>query len=100
MTAMPAFLTRAAPASAPLPITRFTTPFGTPASSSTRTKLTADNGVSSAGFNTRLFPQTSAGIVFQDGIAIGKFHGVISPQTPSGFLVDIANLSGSSAGVV
>ena len=42
------------------------------------TKLSADSGVSVAGLNTTVLPQTSAGTIFQDGIAIGKFHGVIT----------------------
>jgi ribosomal protein L11 methyltransferase len=38
--------------------------------------------------------------IFQVGIANGKFQGVISAQTPTGARTDIANLSGSSEGVV
>ena len=64
------------------------------------TKLTADSGVSDAGLRTTVLPQTSAGMIFHDGIAIGKFHGVIRPQTPSGWRTDIANLSRSSDGTV
>src|SRR5262245_53275609 len=92
--------TSGAPTSGPVPNTRFTTPGGSPASSRTRMKFHEDSGVSSAGFKTTVLPQTSAGISFHDGIAIGKFHGVIAPQMPRGLRVDIANLSGSSAGVV
>ena len=87
------------PTSGP-PVTRLTTPGGTPASSSTLTKLTADSGVSDDGLNTTVLPQTSAGTIFHDGIAIGKFHGVIIAQTPSGWRTDIANLSRSSDGTV
>ena len=71
-----------------------------PASSSTLTKLTADSGVSDDGLNTTVLPHTSAGMIFHDGIAIGKFHGVITAQTPSGWRTDIANLSRSSDGTV
>ena len=49
---------------------------------------------------TTVLPQTSAGISFQEGIAIGKFQGVINPQSPTGWRTHIANLSGISAGVV
>ena len=56
--------------------------------------------MSPAGLKTTVFPQTMAGAIFQLGIAIGKFHGVIAPTTPTGFRVDIMNLSGSSDGVV
>ena len=37
-----------------------------------------------AGLKTTVLPQTSAGAIFQLGIAIGKFHGVIAPTTPTG----------------
>src|SRR3989338_1560548 len=50
-----------APASLPKPVTTFMTPAGNPASA----KISANNklmsGVSSAGFNTTVFPQISAG---------------------------------------
>ena len=82
------------------PVTILTTPGGTPASSSTRTKLNADSGVISDGLNTTVLPQTSAGMIFQDGMAMGKFHGVMIEHTPSGCLTDIANLSGNSDGTV
>jgi hypothetical protein len=49
---------------------------------------------------TTVFPETIAGSVFHDGIAIGKFHGVIAPTTPIGIRTDIWNLSRSSEGVV
>src|SRR4030095_1127261 len=87
------------PTSAP-PVTRFTTPGGMPASSRILTKLIADSGVSVAGLNTTVLPHTSAGAIFHDGIAIGKFHGVMIEQTPSGWRTDIANLSRSSDGTV
>ena len=67
----------ASPTSSPPPVTRLTTPGGTPASSSTLTKLSAESGVSDAGLKTTVLPQTSAGMIFHDGIAIGKFHGVM-----------------------
>src|SRR5689334_22856213 len=76
---------RASPTSPPPPVTRLTTPLGTPASSRMRTKLSAESGVKVAGLKTTVLPQTSAGMIFQDGIAIGKFQGVITAQTPSGW---------------
>ena len=39
--------------------------------------MKVESGVSWAGLITQVLPQTSAGNSFQDGIAIGKFHGVI-----------------------
>ena len=49
--------------------------------------------MSVAGLNTTVLPQTSAGAIFQDGIAIGKFHGVITPITPIGIRTLMLNLS-------
>ena len=56
--------------------------------------------MSVAGLKTTVLPQTSAGAIFQDGIAIGKFHGVITPITPIGIRTLMLNLSRSSDGVV
>jgi hypothetical protein len=66
------------------PVTMLTTPLGIPASVRTLTKLSAESGVLDEGLKTIVLPQTSAGIIFHDGIAIGKFHGVMIEQTPSG----------------
>src|SRR5262245_30961103 len=90
---------RIVPTSAP-PVTRFTTPAGIPTCSRTLTKFTADNGVSDDGLNTTVLPHTSAGMIFHEGIAIGKFHDVMTAQTPNGWRTDIANLSRSSDGTV
>ena len=92
--------TSGAPAPGPSPSTRFSTPEGSPASINACTKLTAEAGASSAGLNTTVLPQTSAGRIFHDGTAIGKFHAVIIPHTPIGWRIDIANLSRSSEGTV
>src|SRR5207237_3648899 len=94
------FTSSALPTSPPPPVTRLTTPRGTPASSRIFTKLSAESGVSVAGLKTTVLPHTSAGTIFHDGIAIGKFHGVTIAHTPSGWRNDIANLSGSSDGTV
>src|SRR4051812_25356386 len=53
------------------PVTMLTTPFGTPASIRTLTKFSADSGVMDEGLKTTVLPQTSAGMIFHDGIAIG-----------------------------
>ena len=71
-----------------------------PASSRILTKFSAESGVSVAGLKTTVLPQTSAGMIFHDGIAIGKFHGVMIAETPTGWRIDIANLSRSSDGTV
>src|SRR6185437_15398810 len=95
-----AFSTIGAPASGPNPVTMLMTPFGNPASTSARTKLKVESGVSSAGLITQVLPQTMAGSNFQEGMAMGKFQGVIMPQTPTGFRTAMANLLGNSDGVV
>ena len=92
--------TSGAPVPGPSPSTRFSTPGGSPASWRACTKLTAECGASSAGLNTTVLPQTSAGRIFHDGTAIGKFQAVIIPQTPIGWRIDIANFSRSSDGTV
>src|SRR5512142_3250211 len=84
----------------PKPETMLTTPLGTPASTSVCTKLKTDSGVSCAGLITQQLPARIAGNSFHDGIAMGKFHGVIMAQTPSGCRTHMANLLGSSEGVV
>src|SRR5947207_9212964 len=88
------------PTSEPNPVTMLITPLGTPASARVRTRLNVESGVSCAGLITQVLPQTMAGRIFHDGIAMGKFHGVIMPQTPIGERTAMANLLGSSEGVV
>src|SRR5260370_31551606 len=92
--------TSGSPHVAPEPITTFQTPGGRPASSNTRASATTDAGVSVAGLITTVLPAINAAIPFQAGIAIGKFQGVANAQTPTGCPTHIANLLGSSEGVV
>ncbi len=89
-----------APASGPSPLTIFTTPFGNPASISACTSDTTKAAYPLPASAPRYFQHTSAGIIFHDGIAIGKFHGVIIPHTPIDCRTLIANLFGNSEGVV
>ena len=56
--------------------------------------------MSVAGLITTVLPRISAGIIFQEGMAMGKFHGVMSPAIPTGMRTDIWNLLCSSDGVV
>ena len=92
--------TIALPTSPPAPVTRFTTPAGKPASAISSTRSVAQCGVSLAGLKTTVLPVTRAGIIFQHGMAIGKFQGVMIPAIPIGWRMDIAHLSGSSLGTV
>src|SRR5690606_22395951 len=92
--------TSVGPTLPPSPLIRLTTPLGMPASSHALTRLSDESGTSSPDLRTTVLPQTSAGISFHDGIAIGKLNGVINPQTPTGCRTHMANLLGISAGVV
>ena len=94
MTDTSGLSTIASPTSAPEPVTRLTVPGGKPASAISSTRSVAQWGVSDDGLNTTVLPVTSAGIVFQHGIAIGKFQGVMIPATPIGWRMLIAHLSG------
>src|SRR4029079_14796581 len=84
----------------PDPVTRLTTPGGKPASAIGSTSSTAQWGVSVAGLNTTVLSVMSAAVIFQRGIAMGKFQGVMIPATPTGWRMLIAHLSGSSDGTV
>src|SRR5882724_8230806 len=88
------------PTCEPNPVTILITPLGTPASDKVRTRLKVESGVSWAGLITQVLPHTMAGRIFHEGIAMGKSHGVIMPQTPMGARTAMANLLGSSEGVV
>src|SRR6267143_2058741 len=90
MRSTPGCETRWSPSSPPDPSTRLMTPFGSPASSSISTRRTAISGVYDAGLNTTVLPRMSAGMIFQVGIANGKFQGVIAATTPTGCRMDIA----------
>src|SRR5450755_3407313 len=69
--------TSACPSSPPEPVTKFTTPLGTPASCNASIIRHALRGAADAGLITTVFPAISAGASFQAGIAEGKFQGVI-----------------------
>ena len=76
---------------APEPWRRFTRPGGTPGFLQRLHEVhQADSGVSEEGFKTTALPQRSAGKIFQDGIAMGKFQGVIMAHTPTGARTDMA----------
>src|SRR2546427_606313 len=81
---MSGWATRPSPTTEPVPVTRFTTPAGKPASSSTSTNLAAQRGVRLEGFRTNEQPAIRAAPLFHAGIAIGKFQGVIRPTGPTG----------------
>ena len=80
----PAWLTRAAPTSAPKPGKMLTTPGGNPASRISSPSRKAVSGVISDGFKITVLPQASAGASFQLAMASGKFHGTMAATTPTG----------------
>ena len=53
-----------------------------------------DPGTRSAGLKTTQLPKASAGAIFHDGMAIGKFQGVKIPMTPTGSRVTSTSTSG------
>ena len=69
----------------PGPVTTFSTPGGSPASINASAIRCAQTGVRDAGLSTAVQPATSAGAVFQTGMANGKFHGVINATGPTGW---------------
>ena len=54
----------ASPMLAPVPVTTFSTPAGSPASCMSSATISAESGVVEAGLTTTVFPATSAGPIF------------------------------------
>ena len=79
----PSCRTRCSPTSRPAGTT-LTTPFGTPASSSSSAIKKASSGVSGAGLMTMQLPESSAGASFDIVTNCGTFHGTMAPTTPTG----------------
>lgn len=69
------------------------TPGGTPASSASTARASAESGVALAGLSTMGQPAASAGPALRVIIAAGKFHGVMAAQTPIGSLSTTMRLS-------
>ena len=57
------------------------------------------SGVCSAGLRTTQFPIASAGALFHDAMAMGKFHGTMIPQTPTGSR-SVISTPGAAPGMV
>ena len=89
----------ASPTSDPAPVTTLNTPSGRPASSASSARRSAVSGVCSAGLGTTVLPMASAGAVFHDVMAMGKFHGTMIPQTPTGSRIVIST-PGAAPGMV
>ena len=80
-------VTRAAPATSPIPCTMLNTPSGTPASVMISGSRLADSGDHSAGLRITGHPAARAGASFQVSSMNGVFHGVISPAGPAGLRI-------------
>ncbi len=77
--------TSAAPASSPVPVTTFSTPAGSPHSSTaSRASSRSDAEVNSDGFATTVLPAASAGATARPAWLSGAFQGRITPTTPKG----------------
>jgi hypothetical protein len=83
-----------------LPVTTFSTPAGTPASTASRAMARAHSGVSAAGLTTTVQPAARAGPTLRVIMAIGKFHGAMAAQTPIGCLIEARRLPGIGEGMV
>ena len=70
--------------SRPEPVTRLTTPAGTPAAATASMITRMDSGVGDAGLITTVQPASSAGASLMTTRLMGKFHGAISAHTPIG----------------
>ena len=94
IASIPATEASAAPSFAPGPMTRLSTPVGSPARWTMSASAHGDAGTSSAGLKITQFPNASAGAIFHAGIANGKFHGVIRPTTPTASRVTSTSMPG------
>ena len=66
------------------PVTTDSAPSGTPASSASRARARAVNGVAEAGFSTTVQPAQKAAATFRVTMAAGKFQGVMAATGPTG----------------
>ena len=67
------------------PLTTFSTPGGTPASTASSASRRPQDGSFSDGFSTKVLPQASAIGYIHIGTIAGKLNGVIPAQTPRGW---------------
>ncbi len=98
----PSSIARSSPANVegPSASTMWKTPSGMPACRISCANASAIAGVYSAGFHTTVLPQSSAGTIYQEGTATGKFPAVMIELGPTGVRNVKSCLSGSSLGTV
>ena len=78
------WLISASPVGSPGPVTTFSTPGGSPASSISATSRSTENVAYSDGLSTIVQPAASAGASFCADSSSGAFHGTTAPTTPTG----------------
>src|SRR6266540_533030 len=102
LSTSPSSMARSNPVNAvgPSASTMLKPPSGNPAWRISWANASAVAGVYSAGFHTTAFPHSSAGTMYQDGTATGKFPAVMITETPTGARNVNSCLSGSSDGTV
>ncbi|MCY1531424.1 hypothetical protein D9M68_666480 [compost metagenome] len=71
--------TTASPTVAPSPMTRLTTPAGSPALSMAAISAQATSAVDGAGTQTMALPVAMPGARYSTGMLTGKFQGVMTP---------------------
>ena len=81
---MPGLSIKAWPTREPEPMTRLNKPLGMSWREMISARITALAGVRLAGFHTTALPKASAGAIFHEAVAIGKFHGDMMATTPIG----------------
>ena len=69
------------------PLTRFTTPGGSPHRASSPTMRRCVSGTCSEGFTRNVFPVATANGRNQSGTIAGKLNGAIAAQTPRGWRI-------------
>src|SRR4051812_30903536 len=74
------------------PLTRFTTPGGSPSASSSSNAICCVSGTCSEGLRMKVFPQAMANGRNQNGTIAGKLNGTIAAHTPTGWRIVSASM--------
>ncbi len=83
---MPGWVMSASPVGSGGPVTRFSTPAGTPASMHSSVMRIEVSDAYSLGFSTTVHPAARAGATFWAKSITGAFHGMTAATTPTGSL--------------
>ena len=74
------------------PLTRLTTPAGSPSASSSSNAICCVSGTCSDGLSTNVLPQAIANGRNQNGTIAGKLNGTIAAHTPTGWRIVSASM--------